>query len=852
MRPPRIARIALALTMVATAVYLADTSRTFSRVDEASAQTATADSSISVAVPTQMMLVFDLSGSMSDTGSDARTKLDVAKTGMLQFVQDLPKSTQLGLWTYPGGTTDSSGCSAGTARIGAGGLTGVDEGTMGATIRSLTANGDTPTGPALAAAARLLTGTGPRTIVLVSDGEENCGTNSCDVAKQLAAAGVDLSIYTIGFQISDTGRQALQCIADATGGQYADADSGQALLDALPQLAKARLEVRLTYAPSEVAPAIGSGHETPFEIRATVTNVGANNAADVQITLSFDAEASAALGTPKRRLGNLAKGESREAQWTLRVPTLFADSTVRANLSALAANADLVTLKPAATILVKGGLTAANAGPLLAGRQRVAILGDSYSSGEGAPPFEANTDTGTNGCHRSPETYGMVLFSTKVRNFACSGAIASDITVRKKSRVANKEVDDPTQILSAQVNQLDAAWPDQGPDLVLMTLGGNDIGFTDIILACILAAGYTTSPRATPITACDRHFEDSVQERLDALPSSLSQAYGAVDSLVNRPSSITARGGVITPIVVLAYPKPYADTEARRKDCGGYLSEPEMRWANGVVDRLNTYIESTVKKEQKAGRPIYFVDTVENAFQPGHTLCDGANSWVNHIKLDAAVNGFTELISKWVEDKTGILPDWWSADPIYREVKNSFHPNADGYRAFAASLLYWSINHPDLTVSRTYNCHCLQVGTADPSRSIVFDADGQVSVQPAGVYDLQASGLPPGSFFELQVRSSPVLAASGTVDDDGHLDATIAIPPDLKLGSHELVLVTLTPDGVEQEQAMRLDVGRPLAPWWLWIIGAFGLICLGLGAFVLTRDRRRVRAAMSTTETADG
>jgi Ca-activated chloride channel family protein len=55
-------------------------------------------------------------------------------------------------------------------------------------------------------------------IVIVSDGLESCGGNPCAAAAALGRQG--FVINTIGFLADRDARRQLQCVADATGGQY--------------------------------------------------------------------------------------------------------------------------------------------------------------------------------------------------------------------------------------------------------------------------------------------------------------------------------------------------------------------------------------------------------------------------------------------------------------------------------------------------------------------------------------------------------------------------------------------------------------------------------------------------------
>ena len=59
----------------------------------------------------------------------------------------------------------------------------------------------------------------------------------CQVAAQLKQQGVDLVVNTVGFQVDDTARAQLECIAQATGGEYRDVQNAGDLGEQLKQVA---------------------------------------------------------------------------------------------------------------------------------------------------------------------------------------------------------------------------------------------------------------------------------------------------------------------------------------------------------------------------------------------------------------------------------------------------------------------------------------------------------------------------------------------------------------------------------------------------------------------------------------
>ncbi|EPH03823.1 hypothetical protein HMPREF1531_01249 [Propionibacterium sp. oral taxon 192 str. F0372] len=175
------------------------------------------------------VLILDASGSMLATDVGGGTRMDAAKTAISNYL-DKATGTPPGLVVYGTNTGSSddekqAGCQDVTTLARPGQAT---TGDLKAKVAGINASGYTPIGKSLQEANSLLPGEGDRTIVLVSDGIDTCAPPPvCDVAKQLKATGTQLVVHTIGFQVDEQARAELQCIADATGGTYADAkDAG--------------------------------------------------------------------------------------------------------------------------------------------------------------------------------------------------------------------------------------------------------------------------------------------------------------------------------------------------------------------------------------------------------------------------------------------------------------------------------------------------------------------------------------------------------------------------------------------------------------------------------------------------
>src|SRR5690606_33667950 len=242
-------------------------------------------------------------------------------------------------------------------------------------------------------------------------------------------------------------------------------------------------------------------------------------------------------------------------------------------VTASAANAATVQLATAVRYARAWSLDLA--GPLLRDATRVVIMGDSFSSGEGAGDYHPETNRrgflggSTNLCHRSDRTYAMGLdWPEPPVLLACSGAVTDQVLGRVPT------YDEPSQI--ARLAALDPP-----PDLVLLTIGGNNIGFGDIVADCLLHDSchlreVFPNPELDPdchlryieayherlqypvqLPGCPPYYvryDTMVFARIEGARDQLRETYRAIDAVVNSRTAVKARGGRRAHIVVLAYP----------------------------------------------------------------------------------------------------------------------------------------------------------------------------------------------------------------------------------------------------------------------------------------------------------
>ncbi len=194
-------------------------------------------------------------------------------------------------------------------------------------------------------------------------------------------------------------------------------------------------------------------------------------------------------------------------------------------------------------------------------------LGDSYSSGNGT--YSADLDAS---CYRSSYAYpylvGQNRANTDLTFVACQGATTEDI-----------------------VNGQDEALT-PATDYVTVTIGGNDIGFADLIVHC--AGAYSPTCKAAV---------DEANSRIDTeLPSQLDAAYGA----------ISAGAPTVKEVVVLGYGRFFGDDLSCAAANG--ISAEEAVWLNGVADNLDAAIAD---RARAAGF------TYQSSIAPftGHDVC---------------------------------------------------------------------------------------------------------------------------------------------------------------------------------------------------------------------------------------
>lgn len=257
-------------------------------------------------------------------------------------------------------------------------------------------------------------------------------------------------------------------------------------------------------------------------------------------------------------------------------------------------------------------------------------MGDSFSSGEGNSPFENGTDTSSNTCHRSIESYPRLLQNDSDLDLgstafvACSGATTSN--------VLNGQENEP-----AQVNALSTE-----TDVVTITIGGNDVGFRDFATAC--TASLCNFDTAAYSTIHNKIVND--------LPADLEDVYEAIDNATSSTAEV----------YVIGYPHiaPSLMPTGMGSAC----------WPlNGQADNPDP--------TKNDGATVYAVvaelnDTIEDAVQ------SYGSSKFTYVDPNGASSPF-------------VGHDWCQQDRYFHivtlnQIEHSFHPTVDGQEAYASII----------------------------------------------------------------------------------------------------------------------------------------------------------------------
>lgn len=223
------------------------------------------------------------------------------------------------------------------------------------------------------------------------------------------------------------------------------------------------------------------------------------------------------------------------------------------------------------TALCSLALTLAFAVPAYA--DNYTALGDSYASGVGSGGTTLNSSC-TRTSNAYPHQISLSRPNTNLSFVACSGAKTTDVMSNQISSVTSST------------------------NVVTVEIGGNDIGFANLILACTL--GNCTSQLSSAATSIPT-----------TLPSKLQTVYSAI-----------AARAPLAKVIVVGYPDP-AGTKTCTKALG--ISSSEATGIHAVAKSLGDTIKNTA-----TGYGFTYVDAI-GPFT-GHDVC-ASSPWLNGMNF---------------------------------------------------------------------------------------------------------------------------------------------------------------------------------------------------------------------------
>ncbi|MFF0557711.1 GDSL-type esterase/lipase family protein [Streptomyces sp. NPDC004266] len=317
------------------------------------------------------------------------------------------------------------------------------------------------------------------------------------------------------------------------------------------------------------------------------------------------------------------------------------------------------------------------------GPTAVVAMGDSYISGEagrwlGNSLTNSGSRNGTDrawtgsaydpskvygatagGCHRSDvsEVRSAGPIASSLINLACSGATTANVFRASQGGQAFKGE-------APQADQLAAVAAANDVELIALSIGGNDLGFGDIISTC-----------ATDYIVWYSYCHDDQQAAVDA---KIDGAMAAVGRSVDEIRAVMSAAGYAAGdyrIVLQSYPSPipraaenrYAESGWARTNTGGCpFWNADSDWAR---DSLVPQIADRLKGVATA-KGVQFLD-LRDALQ-GREVCAKASKQVTSTVPPSATT------SEWAR--------WIDSQSTQGLVQESMHPNAYGQQALGRCL----------------------------------------------------------------------------------------------------------------------------------------------------------------------
>jgi len=224
-------------------------------------------------------------------------------------------------------------------------------------------------------------------------------------------------------------------------------------------------------------------------------------------------------------------------------------------------------------------------------------VGDSYSSGEGAAPYDSGTDSDSVGhkCHRSAYAWPRQIGVTSDHHLACSGALIDNVFGVGQTTSGLDSRD--------QISQLKDIAADTPISRVVMTIGGNDwpVNFAKRLRNCRIARCLTDA--------------NKIIAALPTLKTRLQGIYEQVQSTAGAPLLVVGYPDL--------FPAPGSASAARAHKHCGWMDDGDMSRFADVAKAL----DETMSGAASAAGVDYL--SIRDALKD-HELCTG-HSWIRSL-----------------------------------------------------------------------------------------------------------------------------------------------------------------------------------------------------------------------------
>ncbi|MEU7118503.1 GDSL-type esterase/lipase family protein [Streptomyces zaomyceticus] len=317
------------------------------------------------------------------------------------------------------------------------------------------------------------------------------------------------------------------------------------------------------------------------------------------------------------------------------------------------------------------------------GPTAVVTMGDSYISGEagrwlGNSLTNSGSRNGTDrawtgsaydpsrvygatagGCHRSDtaEVRSAGPIASSLINLACSGATTKNVFRASQGGQAYRGE-------APQADQLAAVAASHDVELIALSVGGNDLGFADIIRAC--ATDYIVW-----YSYCHDDQQGEVDARIDGVMADVGRSVDEIRAVMTGAGYSASDYR----IVLQSYPSPiprasenrYVESGWTRTNTGGCpFWNADSDWArDSLVPQLANRLKGVA-----AAKGVQFMD-LRDALQ-GREVCARAS---RQVTSTAPASGTSSEWARWIDSQS-----------TQGLVQESMHPNAYGQQAFGRCL----------------------------------------------------------------------------------------------------------------------------------------------------------------------